>query len=94
MKTFQLQGEMNTLEFTNYERIAEVDLLNRILQALKDNPNMKVGEKQIGPSEDYYYCAFNENPFILYFDLNYGPSIYAKDVELISALKDYFDSIN
>ena len=88
MKLYQMSNEPNRLGFTNYERIDEEILFQDILTQLKSDSRVEVGEKQIGPSEDYYYCNINGRPFILFFDIDYGTEIYSNDVDALRELKE------
>lgn len=91
MKTFQMDNNPNILEFTNYERIDEEEFFNSVLYRLKKNPNVEIGEKQVGPSEDYYNCKLQNLPFVLFFDIDYGTSIKSDSLEVIKNLIEYFN---
>ncbi|MEG2123155.1 MAG: hypothetical protein RRZ63_04895 [Clostridium sp.] len=91
MKIFQMDGEPRKLEFTNYERVSELQLFNQVLKKLKDNPGIVIVEKQILPSQEIYYCSISGSKFILFYDINYGPSVYVDDPDSIKNLIEYFD---
>ena len=61
-----------------------------ILDVIQKNPEISVGEKMTGPSEDYYECVIHGEKFSLIFDLDYGPSIFADDRKVIKKLKSFF----
>lgn len=91
MKTYQITGRPEILEFTNYERIDEEELFSKVYERLKESPDIDMGKKQTGPSEDFYECTLSDVPFTLFYDIDYGPSIYAKSPEVIKELIQYFD---
>jgi len=91
MKTYQMNGKPENLEFTNYERIDEEELFSKVYERLKENPDISIGKKQMGPSEDFYECTFSDASFTLFFDIDYGPSIYAENPEVIKELIQYFE---
>ena len=78
-KTSAYQSECRAEEigFTNYERIDETEIFNTVLDKLKTIPNVTIGEKQIGPSEDYFQCVIDGEPFTLFYDVDYGTSIHS-----------------
>ncbi len=90
MNTYQIDGKPEILGFTNLKRVDEEEFFAGILEKLKENPNISVGEKKTGPSEDTYECSISDIPFILLYDVDYGPSIYAENQEAIRNLKQYF----
>lgn len=91
MKTFQMDGKSEILEFTNYDREDESVLFDRIMKRLKDNPGIVIGKKRMGPSEDFYNCTMDDLSFTLCFDLDYGPHIYSENPEAIKKLIKYFE---
>lgn len=90
-KTYQLESDPNRLWFTNYDRMDETIIFSRVLESLGDNPDIIIGEKKTGPYMDQYECLLSDNPFLLFYDLDYGPGIYAESQELISVLKEYLE---
>lgn len=91
MKTFQMDGKPEILEFTNYDREDEEILFDKIMKRLNSNPGIVIGKKQMGPSEDFYSCTLDGLPFTLCFDLDYGPHIYSENSEAIKQLIKYFE---
>lgn len=91
MKTYQIDNKANYLYFANYERIDEQELSDMVLDQLKLNGEIVVGEKEIGPSEDIYKSKINSIPFTLFCDLNYGPFVFSESINAIEKLKDYFN---
>lgn len=91
MRIFQMNGRPDLLEFTNYERVDEEILFEQILEKLQCNPNVVIGERQIGPSEDFYNCSIGKFPFTLVYDLVYGPSVHSENPEAIKKLIEYFE---
>lgn len=91
MRTYQMNGRPEILEFTNYERMDEEKLFSNVYERLKENSDISIGEKQTGPSEDFYECTFSGSPFTLFFDIDYGPSVYAESPEVMQELIHYFE---
>lgn len=91
MKTYQVTGKPNELWFTNYDRLDEEILFQQIKERLMAIPDVVIGAKKIGPSEDFYECSFAKKPFQLCFDLDYGTSIYAQDTAVLDKLTKYFN---
>nr|WP_314460709.1 hypothetical protein [uncultured Clostridium sp.] len=91
MRTYQMNGKPEILEFTNYERLDEEKLFSNVYEKLKENSDISIGEKKTGPSEDFYKCTLLGSPFTLFFDIDYGPSIYAESPEVIQKLINYFE---
>lgn len=92
MRTYQMNGKPEILEFTNFERIDEEKLFSNVYERLKENSDISVGEKQTGPSEDFYKCTLSGLPFTLFCDIDYGPSIYTESPEVIQKLINYFET--
>lgn len=90
MRTFQTDERPDILEFTNYNRIDESELFKNILSKLQENPDVEIGEKEIGPSEDYYHCFLSGKPFMLIYDLDYGSRIWSDQPEVIEKLINLF----
>lgn len=86
MKTFQMDGRPDVIEFTNYDRIDELELFKGILSKLQNSPDVEIGKKEIGPSEDYYHCFLSGKPFMLIYDLDYGTRIWSDQPEVIDKL--------
>lgn len=93
MKAIQLKSNSKAVEFTNYERIDEEELFEHVMSVLHKNPAVVIGEKQIGPSEDFYSCVISELPFILYYDIDYGTRICSDNPEALQKLIKYFNGI-
>lgn len=91
MKTYQIDGKPNVLEFTNYQRISESELFQCVMETLRRKADVRIGEKQTGPSEDFYLCTLSGQPFTLLYDVDYGPSIHSKDLNVIQELQEYFN---
>jgi len=92
VKAFQLSDRPNHIEFVNYERESEEKILEKVLDRLRQNKEISISEKRVGPSEDIYNCELNEEQFKLLLDINYGVSIYASDESTISNLLEYFNN--
>lgn len=93
-KTSSYQSECRAEEIgcTNYERIDEAEIFNTVLNKLKTIPNVTIGEKQIGPSEDYFQCVIDGEPFTLFYDVGYGTSIYSDSERAREMIICYFKS--
>lgn len=91
MRTFRLSGKPNHLEFTNYERKNEKVIFHEIMSLLQKNSDIAIGDKQTGPSEDYYECTISGLSFTLMNDINYGLSIYSKESKALEMLIEYLD---
>lgn len=87
MRTFRTQDDKNKLFFTNYKRIDEEIVFNEIMQILKDNPNIKISDKEIAPSEDMYRCSISDKGFELIFDIDYGGYIYSNSEKTLEILE-------
>lgn len=92
MKVYQLDNDPKRIYFTNYDRLDEDVIFQQIYSMLKKGKDIAVGEKQIGPSEDFYKCQIGYLPFILYYDIDYGTSIHAERKETIRKLIEYFEN--
>lgn len=90
MKVFQMEGKPNIIEFTNYERIPEKELFQKVFLRLKQLQGVKIGQRQTGPSEDTYQCLLGDSSFTLIYDIDYGTSIYAEDKNTVKKLIDFF----
>lgn len=91
MRAFQMDGKPDIIEFTNYDRVPEPEIFNQVKERLEEIPGLKIGEKKIGPCEDYYPCSLFNTPFTLFYDMDYGTSIYAEDSGLIKKLIGFFN---
>ncbi|HCT92997.1 MAG TPA: hypothetical protein DF613_16685 [Lachnospiraceae bacterium] len=89
MGTYQLENDPKRLWFTNHERIDEYELFSKVMDRIKQNPDIIVGERQSGPSEDIYNCFLKDKPFELIYDVDYGAGIYAENPDVISELKSW-----
>ncbi|MEG0369259.1 MAG: hypothetical protein RR593_04575 [Hungatella sp.] len=92
MKVFRMNGKDNSLEFTNYDRIDEEELFNAVMNKLKSNQNVLIGEQKKGPSEDFYECTIGNEPFTLWHDIDFGPSIHSKNEIALKMLTEYFNN--
>lgn len=92
MKTYQLDNKPNMLGFTNYQRIDEEELFNGILSCLQDNPDVEIGVKKTGPSEDSYHCSLSGSSFTLLYDIDYGASIYCDKPDTMQELIRLFEA--
>ena len=57
----------------------EAILFESIMKTLQNRAGVEIGRKQTGPSEDYYKCTIDGLEFTLFYDIDYGVSIYAED---------------
>lgn len=87
MNVFQLDGMNNHLYFQNIDRIEERQLCEEIVRKLSHLENIEIGDKQTGPTEDFYICKVNNQEFTLFLDITDGPFIYAEDNETIQIIK-------
>lgn len=87
MRTFRTQYDKNKLFFTNYKRIDEEIVFNEIMQLLKDNPDVKISDKEIAPSKDMYKCSISDEGFELIFDIDYGGYIYSDSEKILEILE-------
>lgn len=69
MKTFQMPKDNKRLYVENLLRIPEDVLLEQVIKRLKTHPEIRIGKRIMGPSEDLYSCRLREEPFSLWFDL-------------------------
>lgn len=90
MKTFQLDGKPNVLEFTNYDREDEEVVFQKIYSILEKEPSVIIGHKVTGPSEDVYDCKIDTYSFRLIYDIDYG-TVQSEKREAIERLKKVFD---
>lgn len=90
MKTYQIDGKPEVIEFANLDRIDEYELFLKVMDKLQSHPDVTVGSKQTGPSEDFYKCTFLGDSFILYYDVDYGVTIYAKEKKVRKKLIELF----
>lgn len=91
MKTYQISGKPDVLEFTNYDREDEEVLFRKIYSILENSENIVMGSKRIGPSEDFYECKIYGLPFTLIYDVDYGTSIKAAKDKTIQKLTEFFE---
>lgn len=92
MKTFQMPKDNKRLYFENLLRIPEDVLLEQVMKRLKTHPEIRIGKRMTGPSEDLYSCRLREESFSLWFDLEDGPEIHAEDPKLIEELRQYLET--
>lgn len=80
--------------FTNFDRIDESKVFKYIYENLKANPNVVVGKKRIGPSEDFYECTICGENFTLFYDIDglEGTTIYSESVYARNVLRAYFSA--
>lgn len=93
MKVFQTDCRPGILSFTNYERIDEDKLYQKIAERLKANPSVSFGEKITGPNEEILECHIDGFSFDLVNDLDYGAEIHSKSQEAIQKLSEYFGTV-
>lgn len=91
MKTYQLDNKPRELYFTNYDRVDEDILFQQVLTKFKKNHHIEIGEKEVFPSEDLYRCKVLGTSFLLIFDIDYGTSIQADDIETIQKLQEILE---
>jgi hypothetical protein len=91
MKAFQTSNKPNVIGFTNYDRVDEGIIFQNAIEMLQSNETVIIGEKNIGPSEDYYKCSIDDKPFTFFYDVNYGASIVSDDKVAIQKLMEYFN---
>lgn len=91
MKVFQTSNKPNEICFTNYNRVDEEIIFQNAMEILQRNEAVVIGEKNIGPSEDYYNCSIDGKPFTLFYDVNYGASIVSDDKAAIQKIIEYFN---
>ena len=92
-KAYQSEIRKEEVRFSNYERVDELSLFNEVFSRLNRIPNIVVGPKKIGPSEDYYECSIDDKKFILFYDIAYGVSVYAANGATRSQLIDCFNKV-
>lgn len=92
VKAYQSEIRVEEIGFTNFDRLDERELFDIIMQKLKKCNNIELGEKQIGPSEDLYECKIEGYEFTLFYDINYGASIYASDPIARKLIVDTFNN--
>lgn len=90
-KAYQSETRLEEIGFTNFERIDESELFNIVMEKLHGLPDVEIGAKQVGPSEDYYNCKIAGSEFTIIYDLDYGVSIYVKDPTAREFLIDSFN---
>lgn len=92
MKTFQMNGKPEVIEFMNYDRISEKELFRQVFERLENLDEVTMGSKKIGPSEDIYECSFLGEPFTLFYDEDNGSSIYCDNLNTIHRLMKLLDT--
>lgn len=91
MKVYQSNHNKSHLYFENPNHIDEESLFDEIVGILREDANVTVGQKQIGPSEDYYKCKINGNPFTLFYDIDDGALIHTNDMNTMQELIELFE---
>lgn len=86
MRAYLADG--NRLEIADNPRIDEEILFDSVMKKLRQNSNIEIGLKKIGPSEDYYSCSIVNLPFTLFYDIDYGTSIYSDNPEALQMLSE------
>ena len=74
----QSKRRQEDIIFTNFDRVNEEFLFQHVLDVLSNTSGVVIGKKTIGPSEDFYDCSFDGEPFTLFYDGDYGVSIHCK----------------
>lgn len=92
VKAYQSEIRAEEIGFTNFERLEERELFDIIMQKLKKCNNIELGKKQIGPSEDLYECKIEGHEFTLFYDIDYGTSIYASEPVARKIIIDTFNN--
>lgn len=88
MRVYRVSGKENKLFFTNYKRISEDLIFDKIKEILSSNSSILMGDKTIRPSEDIYKCKLEDLDFDLVYDVDYGGSIYSESKEVINKLEN------
>ncbi len=91
MKVFQIEGQLDRIFFSNFERVDESIIFDMVLEKLKNNKNVIIGKKIIGPSEDLYNCKMDDSEFSIIFDLDEGVSIFSKNTSITDKIKRIFN---
>lgn len=79
IRAYQSEIRAEEIGFTNYEGIDESELFDIVVNQLNKCDDIKIGKKQVGPSEDFYECSVGGLEFTLFNDIDYSTSIYAKE---------------
>lgn len=91
MKVFQLSKDLHKLYFTNYDRLSEEVIFERVKDKLSEDNDFKINDTLQTPSEDIYKCNIGKYKFELVFDIDYGVYINTQDKNAVSYLKEYFN---
>ncbi|SHI90346.1 hypothetical protein SAMN05444401_1739 [Clostridium amylolyticum] len=88
MRIYKTQNQKDKLFFTNYKRLDEEIVFNEIVDILKSNPSVSIGNKIVGPSEDIYSCNILKEEFELVLDIDYGGYIQSNSEKALNLLEN------
>jgi len=93
LSTFKADGRDDLIEFRNYERIPEDDIVEEILRKLKQNEHATVPTKPLQLPYAYVFkCSYKKKPVLVICDDSYGAQMQADDSEILQEVCDYLET--
>lgn len=87
-----MKSQEDKLFFTNYQRLDEEVIFSEIMNILRNTPSIRIGEKNIFPSEDIYKCNILNEEFELVFDIDYGGYIRSSSKKALEKLQNILNN--
>lgn len=81
VKTYQIDSNPNAIGFVNIERKPESEIFNDVLEILKTDKDILIGEKISGALEDYCTCDYSGEKITVINDVDYGTMLYTQNAQ-------------
>jgi len=92
IETFKLNTKPDFLWFKNFDRIPEEEIVEVVLEKLRENKAVKVGDSMEQRPYSYVnYCSYEGTPFSVICDDSYGVMIYTKDRTVMDKIQLYLE---